>query len=104
MKQMNCPKGHGAMEPQKKQRTVPFRGIEIRITEHAFVCPVCQLTAGTVESAGKIQQTIAASNSEIPMPDWQKRELKKRYEEYNQGRLELHDWKSVHKGLRNKYK
>jgi putative zinc finger/helix-turn-helix YgiT family protein len=47
------------MEPQKKQRTVPFRGIEIRMTEHAFVCPVCQLTAGTVQSAGKIQQTIA---------------------------------------------
>jgi putative zinc finger/helix-turn-helix YgiT family protein len=59
MKQMHCPKGHGAMEPQKKHRTVPFRGIELNITEDAFVCPVCQLNAGTVESAGKIQQTIA---------------------------------------------
>lgn len=51
-----------------------------------------------------IWDAIAASNSEIPMPDWQKRELKKRYEEYKEGRLELHDWKSVHKGLRDKYK
>lgn len=59
MKRMNCPKGHGAMEPQKIHRTVLFRGIEINITEDAFVCPVCQLTAGTVESAGKIQQSIA---------------------------------------------
>jgi putative zinc finger/helix-turn-helix YgiT family protein len=59
MKQMYCPKGHGAMEPQKKHITVPFRGIEINITEDAFVCPVCQLTAGNVEPAGKIQQNIA---------------------------------------------
>jgi len=51
-----------------------------------------------------IWDAIAASNSEIPMPEWQKRELKKRYEEYKQGNLELHDWKSVHKGLRDKYK
>ncbi|MBG0780218.1 MAG: addiction module protein [Desulfotignum balticum] len=51
-----------------------------------------------------IWDAIAASNSEIPMPEWQKRELKKRYEDYKQGSLELHDWKSVHKGLRDKYK
>lgn len=51
-----------------------------------------------------VWDAIAASNSEIPMPEWQKRELKKRYEEYKEGKLELHDWKSVHEDLRDKYK
>jgi putative addiction module component (TIGR02574 family) len=43
---------------------------------------------------------IAASNSQLPMPEWQKEELNKRYKEYQQGNLELHDWKSVHEELR----
>lgn len=51
-----------------------------------------------------IWDSIAAGNSEIPMPEWQKRELEKRYKEYKEGKLELHDWKSVHEDLRNKYK
>ncbi|MCO6412683.1 MAG: addiction module protein [Thiogranum sp.] len=51
-----------------------------------------------------VWDAIAASNCEIPMPEWQKRELKKRYEEYKEGKLELHDWKSVHEDLRDKYK
>ena len=51
-----------------------------------------------------IWDSIAASNSEIPMPMWQKRELDRRYEEYKAGRLELHDWTEVHKDLREKYK
>ena len=50
-----------------------------------------------------IWDSIAASNSEIPMPMWQKKELDKRYEEYKEGKLELHDWKDIHKGLRDKY-
>lgn len=59
MIQMNCPKGHGAMETKKIERTVPFKGVDVRLIEEAFVCPVCQLVAGTVQSAGKIQQAIA---------------------------------------------
>lgn len=51
-----------------------------------------------------IWDSIAAGNSEIPMPEWQKRELEKRYKEYKEGKLELHDWKSVNEDLRNKYK
>ncbi len=51
-----------------------------------------------------IWDSIAVSNSEIPMPDWQKQELDRRYKEYREGRLELHDWKSVHEELRDKYK
>ncbi len=50
-----------------------------------------------------IWDSIATSNSENPMPMWQKKELDKRYEEYNEGKLELHDWKDIHKGLRDKY-
>ena len=51
-----------------------------------------------------IWDSIATNNSEIPMPMWQKRELDRRYEEYRQGKLELHNWGDVHKGLREKYK
>ncbi len=51
-----------------------------------------------------IWDSIASSNSELPMPEWQKRELEKRYQEYKNGNLELHDWASVHENLRNKYK
>jgi len=51
-----------------------------------------------------IWDSIAANNSEIPMPMWQKRELDRRYEEYKQGKLELHNWEDVHKVLREKYK
>lgn len=51
-----------------------------------------------------VWDAIAASNSELPMSEWQKLELTKRYEEYQEGKLELHDWKSVHEGLRDKYK
>ena len=31
---------------------------------------------------------IAASNSELLIPEWQKRDLKNRYEEYKEGKLE----------------
>ena len=59
MIQMNCPRGHGAMEKEKVERSVTFKGIEVNITEDAFVCPKCKLSAGTVQSAGLIQHTIA---------------------------------------------
>ena len=51
-----------------------------------------------------IWDSIAAANSDIPMPEWQKSELEHRYGEYKAGSLELHDWESVHAGLREKYK
>ena len=47
---------------------------------------------------------IARSNSELPMQEWQKQELEKRYKEYNKGKLNLYDWQSVHEEIRNKYK
>ncbi len=51
-----------------------------------------------------IWDSIAASNSEIPMPEWQKQELDRRYKEYKEGNVGLHDWKVVHEDLRDKYK
>ncbi len=49
-----------------------------------------------------IWDSIATRNSEIPMPEWQKQELDRRYKEYKDGRMGLHDWKSVHEDLRSK--
>lgn len=47
--------------------------------------------------------SIAADNSQLTMPEWQKKELDRRYKEYKQGKLDLHDWQSTHKELRGKY-
>ena len=46
--------------------------------------------------------SIADSNSELTLSEWQKEELNRRYKEYQQGNLELHDWQSVHEELRGK--
>jgi len=51
-----------------------------------------------------VWDSIALSNSELPLPDWQKIELDKRYKEYKTGNQDLHDWNSVHEDMRNKYK
>lgn len=47
---------------------------------------------------------IAKNNDELPLPEWQKIEVEKRYEEYLSGKLNLHNWDKVHEDLRNKYK
>lgn len=49
-----------------------------------------------------IWDSIAASNADIPLPDWQKQELDRRYREFEEGKLELHDWEAVHQDLRQK--
>jgi putative addiction module component (TIGR02574 family) len=51
-----------------------------------------------------IWDSIARSNAELPMPEWQKAELDKRYGDYKNGKLKLHDWEGVHEELRDKYK
>jgi len=51
-----------------------------------------------------IWDSIAASSPDLPLPEWQKKELDKRYSDYQRGGLELHDWQAVHEGLRDKYK
>jgi putative addiction module component (TIGR02574 family) len=51
-----------------------------------------------------VWDSIAEGNAQLPMPEWQKMELDKRYRAYQEGRLALHGWKAVHEELRNKLK
>jgi putative addiction module component (TIGR02574 family) len=51
-----------------------------------------------------IWDSIALESGKLPMSEWQKSELEKRYDQYKQGKLELHDWRTVHAELREKYK
>ncbi len=51
-----------------------------------------------------IWDTIAQTNKQLPLPEWQKEELKRRYAEYKNDKSVLHDWKFVHEELRKKYK
>ena len=51
-----------------------------------------------------IWDDIARNNEQVPMPEWQKMELEKRYRDYKNGKLNLYNWEDVHKRLRNKYK
>jgi len=51
-----------------------------------------------------VWDAIAKSNQELPMYEWQKRELDRRYREYKAGKQDLHNWQSVHEDIRNKYK
>ena len=46
--------------------------------------------------------SIAKSNDSIPLPEWQKAELSKRYQEFLGQKLPLHSWSNVHDELRNK--
>jgi putative addiction module component (TIGR02574 family) len=50
----------------------------------------------------KIWNSIAAESSELPLSQWQKRELSKRYNEYKSGNLKLVDPEITHKRLRSK--
>lgn len=50
-----------------------------------------------------IWDSIARSNSVLPLYEWQKEELDKRYKEYKNGGQSLHDWNQVHEKLRKKY-
>jgi len=54
--------------------------------------------------AQDIWDSIALESGKLPMPEWQKRELEKRYGQYKQGTLGLHDWREVHAELRERYK
>ena len=51
-----------------------------------------------------VWDSIARSNSELPLPEWQKAELDKIYKEYQRGKLTLREWKSVHEEIRKEYK
>ncbi len=46
---------------------------------------------------------IAKSNSELPLPEWQKKELNRRLALYESGEVETKNYREVHEELRNKY-
>ncbi len=50
--------------------------------------------------AQDIWDSIALEGGNLPLPQWQKRELEWRYAQYNQGEMGLHDWREVHEELR----
>ena len=49
-----------------------------------------------------IWDSIARNNAELPMPEWQKSELDKRYRDYKNGKLKLHNWEEIHEELTNR--
>ncbi len=48
-----------------------------------------------------VWDSIAKSNSKLPMPEWQKNELDKRAADLKNSSLPLSDWNSVHAKLRS---
>ena len=59
MKTMHCPRDHGPMELKKLHKEKTFKGVNINYMAEAFVCPVCGLEAGTVQTAGGVQRAIS---------------------------------------------
>jgi putative addiction module component (TIGR02574 family) len=51
-----------------------------------------------------IWDDIAKQNAMLPLPEWQKAELDKRYNAYKQGVLKTQDCYGVHEEIRNNYK
>jgi len=52
---------------------------------------------------GDIWDSIAQDAGQEPLPEWQKKELNKRYAEYKAGEIETYDCQAVHDELREKY-
>ena len=50
--------------------------------------------------AQDIWDSIALDSGKLTMPKWQEKKLNKRYDQYKQGNMELHDWQKVHNDLR----
>ena len=57
-----------------------------------------------LELVGELWDSIARDNDQLPLPEWQKAELDKRYKEFQNGEQTLHEWETVHKEIRNKHK
>jgi putative addiction module component (TIGR02574 family) len=52
----------------------------------------------------EVWNEIASSNEELPLPEWQRKELSKRLDAYDQGEIESTAWQQVHEELKNSYK
>lgn len=51
----------------------------------------------------EIWDSLSLSDVDIPIPEWQKRELDNRLFAYQKGELEIHEWDQVKAELRAKY-
>ena len=47
--------------------------------------------------------SVADGDHEIPLPEWQRRELDARYESFQQGNVELRESPAVHESIRGEY-
>ncbi|MFT5396510.1 MAG: putative addiction module component (TIGR02574 family) [Gammaproteobacteria bacterium] len=47
---------------------------------------------------------IAESNVELPLPEWQKKELDRRLALYEAGKAETREWNEVYEEIRKKHK
>ncbi len=52
----------------------------------------------------EVWDDIAKSNEQLPLPEWQKRELSKRLSAYDQEAIGTKGFRQVHDALRIKYK
>ena len=52
---------------------------------------------------GDLWDSIAQDAGQQPLPEWQKKELDKRYAEYKAGKIETYDCQAAHDELREKY-
>ncbi|MCD6296135.1 MAG: DUF4065 domain-containing protein [Deltaproteobacteria bacterium] len=58
-KTMTCPNGHGKMSSEKIDKTVHFRGMDIKFQAEHYVCPVCGIEAGDIDQTGTAQRAIS---------------------------------------------
>jgi predicted RNase H-like HicB family nuclease len=50
------------------------------------------------------EEVCLARYEQPTLPEWQRNELDRRYQECTSGKQKLHDWRSVHEGLRKQYR
>jgi putative zinc finger/helix-turn-helix YgiT family protein len=58
-KTMTCPNGHGKMSSEKIDKTVHFRGMDIKFQAEHYVCPVCGIEAGDIDQTATTQRAIS---------------------------------------------
>jgi len=59
MKILSCPNGHGSMELKTAKKEMIFKGVDIVVEADVYLCSECGLEAGTPQSAGALQLSIA---------------------------------------------
>ena len=55
----NCPNDHGAMEIKKLDKSMIFRGVNIKFQVEHYVCSVCGIEVGSIEQAAVTQRAIS---------------------------------------------